>query len=303
VPAGGDATYHVLLYSQLYYSGGTYEVRVLDLGPTPPDDHGDDAASATLIAADGTPTGGMIGYGGDFDWFRVPLDPQRVYAIEVRALTSPDTGLVGGSLYSPGAAYYLGFAGWSYGGPSGDGEWARVLYYVPADAAGDYLVSVQGYGYTAGLYQIRVILGPGLPGDFDGDGVADSDDNCPTVYNPGQEDSDSDGVGDCCDSDAPDGDGDGVADSCDNCPSVYNPGQLDSDGDGVGDACEYGVGDLNCDGKIDAFDIDPFVLALTDPAGYAAKWPECDSLLADINGDEKVDAFDIDPFVALLTGN
>jgi hypothetical protein len=60
-------------------------------------------------------------------------------------------------------------------------------------------------------------------------------------------------------------------------------------------------GDLNCDGTIDAFDIDPFVLALTDPAGYAAQWPDCDATLADITGDGKVDAFDIDPFVALLT--
>jgi hypothetical protein len=62
------------------------------------------------------------------------------------------------------------------------------------------------------------------------------------------------------------------------------------------------AGDLNCDGKIDAFDIDPFVLALTDPTAYAIAWPDCDHLLADVNGDGKVDAFDIDPFVEYLTG-
>jgi Thrombospondin type 3 repeat len=38
--------------------------------------------------------------------------------------------------------------------------------------------------------------------------------------------------------DTTDGDGDGVADSADNCPSVANPEQIDTDGDGVGDACE-----------------------------------------------------------------
>jgi hypothetical protein len=38
--------------------------------------------------------------------------------------------------------------------------------------------------------------------------------------------------------DTTDGDGDGVADSADNCPSVANPEQVDTDGDGVGDACE-----------------------------------------------------------------
>ena len=36
----------------------------------------------------------------------------------------------------------------------------------------------------------------------------------------------------------PDGDGDGVDDGADSCPSVANPGQEDTDGDGVGDACE-----------------------------------------------------------------
>ncbi len=31
---------------------------------------------------------------------------------------------------------------------------------------------------------------------------------------------------------------DGVGNACDNCPGVYNPGQKDSDGNGIGDACE-----------------------------------------------------------------
>ena len=62
------------------------------------------------------------------------------------------------------------------------------------------------------------------------------------------------------------------------------------------------TGDLNCDGVIDAFDIDPFVLALTDPDGYAAAFPDCNIMNADCNGDGVVDAFDIDPFVELLVG-
>ena len=59
--------------------------------------------------------------------------------------------------------------------------------------------------------------------------------------------------------------------------------------------------DMNCDGMIDAFDIDPFVLALTDPAGYAAAFPNCDINNGDINGDGLIDAFDIDPFVECIT--
>jgi hypothetical protein len=60
------------------------------------------------------------------------------------------------------------------------------------------------------------------------------------------------------------------------------------------------AGDMNCDCALDAFDIEPFVLALFDPAGYAARHPDCDIDLADLNGDGRLDALDIEPFVALL---
>ena len=71
---------------------------------------------------------------------------------------------------------------------------------------------------------------------------------------------------------------------------------------GVPGEPQFQVGDLNCDGNLDAFDIDPFVLALTDPDGYEQQYPDCDRMLADCNGDGEIDAFDIDPFVELLTG-
>lgn len=71
--------------------------------------------------------------------------------------------------------------------------------------------------------------------DFDGDGHVDNADNCPYRYNPGQEDSDGDGVGDHCGADT---DSDGIADIIDNCPEDYNPDQADDDGDGVGNECD-----------------------------------------------------------------
>jgi hypothetical protein len=61
------------------------------------------------------------------------------------------------------------------------------------------------------------------------------------------------------------------------------------------------VGDLNCDGTIDAFDIEPYILILFDPDGYAAQYPKCDGqTAADINVDGRVNAFDIEPFLNLL---
>ncbi len=53
----------------------------------------------------------------------------------------------------------------------------------------------------------------------------------------------------------PDTDGDGVADECDNCPTIANPDQKDSNGNGIGDACEIFIdgfesGDLSAWSKV-----------------------------------------------------
>ena len=61
-------------------------------------------------------------------------------------------------------------------------------------------------------------------------------------------------------------------------------------------------GDLNCDAHVDFGDINPFVQALTNPAGYELAFPACSLCNADINLDGHVDFGDINPFVRLLTG-
>jgi serine protease AprX len=63
------------------------------------------------------------------------------------------------------------------------------------------------------------------------------------------------------------------------------------------------AGDMNCDGVVSVSDIAAFVVALTDPDGYAAQYPQCDMLVGDMNGDGQISVSDIGGFVALLTGN
>ncbi len=59
-------------------------------------------------------------------------------------------------------------------------------------------------------------------------------------------------------------------------------------------------GDMNCDGAVDNGDIDAFVLALTDRAGYNSAFPDCDANNGDTNSDGSVDNGDIDSFVQCL---
>jgi hypothetical protein len=63
---------------------------------------------------------------------------------------------------------------------------------------------------------------------------------------------------------------------------------------------DYEPGDMNCDGTVDFDDIDAFVLALVDQAGYEEAYPECDRLLGDYDNDGDITFDDIDPFVADL---
>lgn len=62
------------------------------------------------------------------------------------------------------------------------------------------------------------------------------------------------------------------------------------------------TGDMNCDGLISYADINPFVLALSGEAAYAAQYPNCRWLNADIDGNGQVTYADINPFVQLVSG-
>lgn len=75
--------------------------------------------------------------------------------------------------------------------------------------------------------------------DADGDGVCGDVDSCP---DGDETDSDGDGLADACDvcpaDAANDADGDGICESIDNCPLLANAGQLDTDSDTEGDICD-----------------------------------------------------------------
>jgi len=70
----------------------------------------------------------------------------------------------------------------------------------------------------------------------DRDALLDGLDNCPAVANNDQTDTNSNGIGDACET--TDTDGDGVLDVNDNCATVANPGQQNFDGDLLGDVCD-----------------------------------------------------------------
>ncbi len=78
--------------------------------------------------------------------------------------------------------------------------------------------------------------------DKDGDGISNLVDNCPTIPNPYQTDTDGDSAGNACDGDD---DNDTIADGLDNCPLNVNAAQEDADADSVGNVCDNCPNDVN----------------------------------------------------------
>jgi hypothetical protein len=101
----------------------------------------------------------------------------------------------------------------------------------------------------------------GYDGDYDNDGVLDSEDNCRIIPNPKEEVPQPDDLVGPPEFKQLDSDDDGVGDACDNCIDDPNPDQEDTFGvEEFGDACEDETADPivddNDDDDTDGGDVD-----------------------------------------------
>jgi len=115
----------------------------------------------------------------------------------------------------PNDVYWNNFHGWSTWGVWSDigpveisnetfgGNWwgrscPRPLFIPGEDSNREDVADSFPYG-QADAWDLGLPPGCVFPGDRDGDGVPDGTDNCPDVWNPGQENVDGFGEGDACD--------------------------------------------------------------------------------------------------------
>ena len=130
---------------------------------------------------------------------------------------------------------------------------------------------VQNYS-TKQIYQVSQVNINDMNPDIDDDGVLNADDNCIDIFNPGQEDSDGDLIGDVCD-------------PCDNL--VYVMGNISGDTDSSGEPV------------IDLMD----VLTLVDYL-LLGDSNECQDTVMNINGDGFINVVDVITLVqSIMNGN
>lgn len=108
------------------------------------------------------------------------------------------------------------------------------------------------YASTSIVASFEVTLG-----DSDGDGVIDADDNCVSIPNSDQLDTDGDGMGNVCDTDDDD-DGwlDAIEIECGSDPLDYKSQPLDTDQDGIANCMDPDIDNDGCLNGVDALPLD-----------------------------------------------
>ena len=172
----------------------------------------------------------------------------------------------------------------------------KFVFFDKFDVLGVLHHSVKGnfqaWRDTTNMDQNSLIANPV---DTDGDSFAEDIDNCPTVANPSQRDTDGDGQGDACDTDD---DNDGMPDSYEIAngldPLDASDAQLDADGDGLSNLEEYLSGSDPNDPNSPALPSPPD----SDGDSVADDADNCPAVAnpsqTDTDGDGKGDACDTD---------
>ncbi len=133
--------------------------------------------------------------------------------------------------------------------------WAGVFDMEPISPCEVWGVGMKSVGGDYRTFAVA-LESVGTPGDADGDGLADTEDNCPNLFNPDQADCDGQGMGDACalaSGQAQDCNGNFLPDPCDtfvdcNANDVPDECEPDCQGNGIADACDIsGGGSPDCD--------------------------------------------------------
>lgn len=196
---------------------------------------------SNLLSTETTMVGHLAGY-NDFDFYKLPIKGGSALTLTV---SKEGDSIFDSIRYAIGndASGVLAAGTLSNDEP----EIKRIgvgddgIYYLVLTGNGSLSTSYEEYLVRADYETLSL-------SDSDSDGVLDEIDNCPDVTNANQVDTDSDHLGDVCDTDD---DGDDVPDEEDAYPLISLDGRTDTDGDGYPDDCDSSCIEIGMSADLD----------------------------------------------------
>ena len=137
--------YRVSIFSDSYASSGGFTLDLDFTTPVIPDDHGNDAGTATLVGSFST-TAGDIEIAGDQDWFSFYVESGANVTMETVLGSNSDTTL---TLYDTDGLTQLAFDD-----DGGAGLASRISFNFAA--SGQYYAAVAGFGSNTGTYGLAL---------------------------------------------------------------------------------------------------------------------------------------------------